>query len=82
MHSEVKAIRDGKMNLRDGFCKPDKYGRCYLHNVHIGQHTGEFKFVFIRHTSYIIIDSIVRNYISQALVPIFNMMRDESEPFF
>lgn len=40
--TEVKAIRDGKMNLRDGFCKPDKYGHCFLHNVHIGQHTGEF----------------------------------------
>eukprot|EP00816_Leptocylindrus_hargravesii_P013396 CAMPEP_0196816806 /NCGR_PEP_ID=MMETSP1362-20130617/57145_1 /TAXON_ID=163516 /ORGANISM="Leptocylindrus danicus, Strain CCMP1856" /LENGTH=133 /DNA_ID=CAMNT_0042194271 /DNA_START=360 /DNA_END=761 /DNA_ORIENTATION=+ len=38
--TEVKSIRDGKMNLRDGFVKPTKEGQCYLHNVHIGQHTG------------------------------------------
>ena len=31
--TEVKSIRDGKMNIRDGFCKPDKFGRCTLHNV-------------------------------------------------
>lgn len=43
--TEVKAIRDGKMNLRDGFIRPSKDGRsCVLHNVHIGKHTmaGEF----------------------------------------
>lgn len=38
--TEVKSIRDGKMNLRDGFVKPTKEGQCSLHNVHIGQHTG------------------------------------------
>mmetsp|Transcript_14417 Transcript_14417/g.18849 ORF Transcript_14417/g.18849 Transcript_14417/m.18849 type:complete len:221 (-) Transcript_14417:25-687(-) len=38
--TEVKAMRDGKLNLRDGFCKPSQYGQCTLHNVHIGQHTG------------------------------------------
>lgn len=38
--SEIKAIRDGKMNLRDGFVRPDKKGRgLSLLNVHIGKHT-------------------------------------------
>jgi SsrA-binding protein len=37
--TEVKAIRDGKLNLRDGFVRPSKNGRsCVLHNVHIGKH--------------------------------------------
>mmetsp|Transcript_21409 Transcript_21409/g.40668 ORF Transcript_21409/g.40668 Transcript_21409/m.40668 type:complete len:216 (+) Transcript_21409:58-705(+) len=37
--TEVKAIRDGKMNLRDGYVRPTKDGRsCVLHNVHIGKH--------------------------------------------
>ena len=37
--TEVKAIRDGKMNLRDGYVRPTKHGRsCVLHNVHIGKH--------------------------------------------
>jgi hypothetical protein len=31
--TEVKSIRDGKMNIRDGFCKPDRRGTCTLHNV-------------------------------------------------
>jgi SsrA-binding protein len=36
--TEVKSIRDGKMNLRDGYVKPTKDGRsCILHNVHIGK---------------------------------------------
>ena len=34
--TEVKAIRDGKMNLRDGYIRPSKNGRsCVLHNVSI-----------------------------------------------
>jgi SsrA-binding protein len=38
--SEIKAIRDGKMNLRDGYVRPDKVGRgLSLYNVHIGKHT-------------------------------------------
>ncbi len=38
--SEIKAIRDGKMNLGDGFVRPDKVGRgMSLYNVHIGKHT-------------------------------------------
>lgn len=38
--SEIKAIRDGKMNIRDGFVRPDKVGRgMSLYNVHIGKHT-------------------------------------------
>jgi len=38
--TEVKAIRDGKMNLRDAYVKPAKDGRsATLHNVHIGKHT-------------------------------------------
>jgi SsrA-binding protein len=38
--SEVKSIRDGKMNLRDGYVRPSKDGRgCTLFNVHIGKHT-------------------------------------------
>ena len=38
--SEIKAIRDGKMNIRDGFARPDKNGRgVSLYNVHIGKHT-------------------------------------------
>jgi SsrA-binding protein len=37
--TEVKAIRDGKLNLRDGYVRPSKNGRsCVLHNVHIGKH--------------------------------------------
>jgi SsrA-binding protein len=37
--TEVKSIRDGKMNLRDGYIKPTKDGRsCVLCNVHIGKH--------------------------------------------
>lgn len=36
--TEVKSIRDGKLNLRDGFVKPTKNGRsCVLLNVHIGK---------------------------------------------
>ena len=31
--TEVKSIRDGKMNIRDGFCRPDRRGTCTLHNV-------------------------------------------------
>jgi SsrA-binding protein len=38
--TEVKAIRDGKMNLRDGYVKSSKNGRsCVLCNVHIGKHS-------------------------------------------
>eukprot|EP00578_Thalassiosira_sp_NH16_P020577 CAMPEP_0181097926 /NCGR_PEP_ID=MMETSP1071-20121207/11836_1 /TAXON_ID=35127 /ORGANISM="Thalassiosira sp., Strain NH16" /LENGTH=205 /DNA_ID=CAMNT_0023180453 /DNA_START=137 /DNA_END=751 /DNA_ORIENTATION=+ len=43
--TEVKSIRDGKMNIRDGFIKANKNGRsCTLMNVHIGKHAtaGEF----------------------------------------
>lgn len=42
--SEIKAIRDGKMNLRDGFVRPDGKGNgMSLCNVHIGKHsTGAF----------------------------------------
>jgi SsrA-binding protein len=36
--TEVKSIRDGKLNLRDGYVRPSKNGRsCTLHNVHIGK---------------------------------------------
>jgi SsrA-binding protein len=38
--TEVKAIRDGKLNLRDGYVRPSRNGRsCVLHNVHIGKHS-------------------------------------------
>eukprot|EP00536_Pseudo-nitzschia_multiseries_P012870 jgi/Psemu1/309445/fgenesh1_kg.512_\ len=38
--TEVKSIRDGKMNLQDAFVKPSKNGRsCTLMNCHIGKHT-------------------------------------------
>ncbi len=38
--SEVKSARDGKMNIRDGFVRPERNGRtCILYNVHIGKHT-------------------------------------------
>jgi SsrA-binding protein len=38
--TEVKSIRDGKMNLRDGYVRPTKDGRgCTLMNVHIGKHS-------------------------------------------
>mmetsp|Transcript_20296 Transcript_20296/g.58687 ORF Transcript_20296/g.58687 Transcript_20296/m.58687 type:complete len:207 (-) Transcript_20296:641-1261(-) len=38
--TEVKSIRDGKMNIRDGFVRPSKDGRgCTLYNVHIGKHS-------------------------------------------
>ena len=36
--TEVKSIRDGKINLRDGYVRPSRDGRsCVLHNVHIGK---------------------------------------------
>jgi len=36
--TEVKSIRDGKMNLRDGYVRADKNGRsCTLYNVHISK---------------------------------------------
>ena len=38
--TEVKSIRDGKMNLQDAFVKVSKDGRgCTLMNCHIGKHT-------------------------------------------
>ena len=38
--TEIKAIREGKMNIRDAYVKPDKNGRsCTLHNVHISKHS-------------------------------------------
>ena len=43
--TEVKSIRDGKMNLGDGYVRPTKDGRsCLLYNVHIGKHdmSGEY----------------------------------------
>ena len=43
--TEVKSIRDGKMNLRDGYVRTTKNGRgCILYNVHIAKHSmaGEF----------------------------------------
>lgn len=43
--TEVKSIRDGKMNIRDGYIKTEKNGRsCTLMNVHIGKHStaGEY----------------------------------------
>ena len=36
--TEVKSIRNGKANLRDGFCLVRK-GELQLHNVHISPHT-------------------------------------------
>lgn len=41
--TETKAIRDGKMNLRDGYVRPIKNG-AVLYNVHIGKHNmaGEY----------------------------------------
>lgn len=43
--TEVKSIRSGKMNLRDGYCRASKDGRgISLFNVHIGKHSmsGEY----------------------------------------
>mmetsp|Transcript_49132 Transcript_49132/g.59549 ORF Transcript_49132/g.59549 Transcript_49132/m.59549 type:complete len:198 (-) Transcript_49132:94-687(-) len=38
--TEVKSIRDGKMNIRDGFVKPTNNCKgLTLHNVHIGKHS-------------------------------------------
>ena len=38
--TEVKSIRDGKMNLQDAFVKVESNGRsCKLMNCHIGKHT-------------------------------------------
>ena len=36
--TEVKSIRDGKVNLRDGFANV-KRGEAWLHNVHISPHS-------------------------------------------
>ena len=38
MGTEVKSIRAGKANLRDGFCLVRK-GELHLHNVHISPHS-------------------------------------------
>mmetsp|Transcript_22048 Transcript_22048/g.28539 ORF Transcript_22048/g.28539 Transcript_22048/m.28539 type:complete len:223 (+) Transcript_22048:121-789(+) len=39
--TEVKSIRDGKLNLRDGYVRTSYDGRsCVLHNVHIGKYSG------------------------------------------
>lgn len=38
--TEVKSIREGKMNLVDGYVRPSKNGReCELFNVHISKHS-------------------------------------------
>lgn len=38
--TEVKSIREGKMNLVDGYIRPSKNGReCELFNVHISKHS-------------------------------------------
>lgn len=38
--TEIKAIRDGKMNLQDGFVRPDLSGvGMSLHGCHIGKHS-------------------------------------------
>jgi hypothetical protein len=34
--TEVKSIRDGKMNIRDGYVRPTKDGRSCIVHVHIG----------------------------------------------
>ncbi|MCF8055159.1 MAG: SsrA-binding protein SmpB [Desulfocapsa sp.] len=36
---EVKSLRAGKANLRDGYAQMDKRGELYLHNVHISFYT-------------------------------------------
>jgi SsrA-binding protein len=36
--TEVKAIREGRVNLRDSYCKLER-GEAYLLNVHIGQYS-------------------------------------------
>ncbi len=36
--SEVKAIREGRVNLRDSYCKLER-AEAYLLNVHIGQYS-------------------------------------------
>lgn len=43
--TEVKSIRDGKMNIRDGYVRATKNGRgCTLYNVHIGKHSMSSEF--------------------------------------
>lgn len=37
--TEVKSIRDGKMNIRDGYCRCIDNKSCTMFNVHIGKHT-------------------------------------------
>jgi SsrA-binding protein len=36
--TEVKAIREGRINLRDSFCRLER-GEAYLFNAHIGQYS-------------------------------------------
>lgn len=36
--TEVKAIREGRVNLRDSYCKLEN-GEAYLLNVHVGQYS-------------------------------------------
>jgi len=37
--TEVKSIREGKLQLRDGYVKCDaRTGQCMLHNINIGKH--------------------------------------------
>jgi len=36
---EVKSLRAGKANLKDGYAQIDKRGELFLHNVHISQYS-------------------------------------------
>ena len=36
---EVKSLRGGKANLRDGYAQMDNRGELYLHNVHISSYS-------------------------------------------
>ena len=43
--TEIKSIRDGKLNLRDGYVRTTPNNRgCTLHNVHIGKHSYSSEF--------------------------------------
>jgi SsrA-binding protein len=37
--TEVKSLRQGKINLGDGYCRIERDGQIYLHDVHINPYT-------------------------------------------
>jgi SsrA-binding protein len=70
--SEVKAIRDGKMNIRDGFVRPNKTDRGFsLHNTFIGKHTNS---EFFNHEERRVRQLLLRKEECKKLVSLFPVL--------